>query len=96
MKHIFFKSFATKLSICILSFTLIIFTAIMVFFYTYSRERTTEYAIKQTHGLLSNMATKISSQLMTVETTLTQSIWMLEDNLNNRLTPAYHHFGCRE
>lgn len=83
MKHVFFKSFATKLSICILSFTLIIFTAIMVFFYTYSRERTTEYAIKQTHGLLSNMATKISSQLMTVETTLTQSIWMLEDNLNN-------------
>lgn len=83
MKHFLFKSFATKLSIYILSLTLLIFTAIMILFYTYSRKRVTEDAVKYTHALLSNMVTEITSQLLTVENTLTQSTWLIEKNLNH-------------
>lgn len=83
MKHFFLKSFATRLSIYVLSFTLAIFVAVMFLFYTYSRDKITGYAIEHTHGLLSNMATQISGQLLTVETTMNQSAWMLEEDLNN-------------
>lgn len=92
MKHTFSCSFATRLSIYVLSFTLIVFTTIMVVFYKYSREKVTSYAIERTHGLLSNIATEISSQLMSVETTINQSTWVLEesldkpDSLNNIIT----------
>lgn len=82
MKHTFSCSFATRLSIYVLSFTLIVFTTIMVVFYKYSREKVTSYAIERTHGLLSNIATEISSQLMSVETTINQSTWVLEESLN--------------
>lgn len=37
MKHTFSRSFATRLSIYVLSFTLIVFTTIMVLAYNYSR-----------------------------------------------------------
>lgn len=82
MKHFIFQSFATRLSIYVLSFTLIIFVTIMCLFYTYSRDKITSYAIAHTHGLLGNMATQIGGQLLTVETTMNQSTWMLEKDLN--------------
>ncbi len=83
MKSILSHSFATRLSIYVLTFTLVVFTTIMVLFYVYSRDKVTNYAIESTHGLLSNIATQISSQLMSVETTMNQSTWMLEKNLDN-------------
>ena len=73
MKHIFSHSFATRLSIYVFSFTLIVFATIMALFYNYNHEKVTSYAIERTHGLLSNIATEISSQLMSVETTINQS-----------------------
>ena len=57
MKHTFSRSFATRLSIYVLSFTLIVFTTIMVLAYNYSQEKVTNYAIERTHGLLNNMVT---------------------------------------
>ena len=83
MKHTFSRSFATRLSIYVLSFTLIVFTTIMVLAYNYSQEKVTNYAIERTHGLLNNMVTEISSQLSSVKTTVNQSLWMLEGGLNH-------------
>ena len=60
MKHTFSRSFATRLSIYVLSFTLIIFATIMALFYYYSHQKVTDFAIERTHGLLSNIATEIS------------------------------------
>lgn len=82
MKHILSRSFATRLSIYVLSFTLIVFATIMILFYNYSHEKVTNYAIERTHGLLNNIATEISSQLMSVETTINQSVWVMEEHLN--------------
>ena len=76
------KSFASRMSICVLSFTLVVFTVIITLFYTYSREKVTDFAIKDTHGQLQNMATKIGDLLQTVETTVAQSCWMVEENLS--------------
>ena len=56
MTHTYSRSFATRLSIYILSFTLIVFATIMGLFYKYSHEKVTNYAIERTHGLLSNIA----------------------------------------
>ena len=70
MKHTFSRSFATRLSIYVLSFTLIIFATIMALFYYYSHQKVTDFAIERTHGLLSNIATEISGQLLSVETTI--------------------------
>lgn len=78
MKHTFSRSFATRLSIYVLSFTLIIFATIMALFYYYSHQKVTDFAIERTHGLLSNIATEISGQLLSVETTIEQSVWILE------------------
>ncbi|MBX9190455.1 SpoIIE family protein phosphatase [Bacteroides sp. K03] len=83
MKYIFCKSFATQLSIYVLSFTLAVFVVIILLFYTYSRDKIIEHAVDYTHGVLNNMSTQISAQLLTVETTMKQSTWMLEANLNN-------------
>ena len=82
MKRFLFQSFASRLSIYVLSITLIIFATIMSLFYSYSRDRITSHAITHTHDLLSNIATKIGGQLLTVETTMNQSVWILEKNLN--------------
>lgn len=81
MKPIFSQSFATKLSIYVLSFTLIVFTCIMALFYNYSRKQITDDAIENTHGLLGNIATQIGNELRIVETTLKQSAWIIEKNL---------------
>lgn len=83
MKHLIRHSFATRLSIYVLSFTLVVFATIMILFYDYSQKKVTNFAVERTHGLLSNMATQISSQLMSVETTMNQSAWMVENNLQN-------------
>ena len=82
MKYTFSRSFATRLSVYVLSFTLIIFTIIMALAYKYSSDKITDYAIERTHGLLSNMVTEISSQLTSVQTTVNQATWMLKDNLD--------------
>lgn len=82
MKHTYSRSFATRLSIYVLSFTLIVFATIMELFYKYSHEKVTNYAIERTHGLLNNIATEITSQLRSVETTINQSVWVLERNIN--------------
>ena len=84
MKHTFSHSFATRLSIYVFSFTLIVFATIMALFYNYNHEKVTSYAIERTHGLLSNIATEISSQLMSVETTINQSTWVLERNIKRQ------------
>lgn len=81
--HMHFTSFATRMSIYVLSFTLIVFTAVMMLFYGYSRNKITDYAVEHTHGRLQNMATQIGSLLLTVETTMNQSAWMVEESLNN-------------
>ena len=39
MKHIFSHSFATRLSIYVFSFTLIVFATIMALFYNYNHEK---------------------------------------------------------
>ena len=83
MKHTFSRSFATRLSIYVLSFTLIIFATIMALFYYYSHQKVTDFAIERTHGLLSNIATEISGQLLSVETTIEQSVWILEKNIDH-------------
>ena len=67
MKAFFSPSFATKLSIYVLSFTLIVFVCIMMLFYNYSRKQITEDAIDHAHGLLRNTATQISGELQIVE-----------------------------
>ena len=82
MKNIFHHTFATRLSIYVLSFTLVVFTTIMILFYNISHKKVTSFAIERTHGLLSNIATQISSQLMSVETTINQSSWIVEGNIN--------------
>lgn len=83
MLHIRNKSFATRVSIYVLSFTLIVFSVIMGIFYTFSRNKVTELAIAKTHGELQNMASEINGLLMTVETTLDQSAWVVEKNLGD-------------
>ncbi|WP_455667300.1 SpoIIE family protein phosphatase [Phocaeicola sp.] len=77
----FFHSFATRLSIYVLSFTLIVFTVVMVSYYSYSEKKLTEYAVDYTHGQLTTVATQINSLLQRVETTLTQSTWIVEKEL---------------
>ena len=47
MTHTYSRSFATRLSIYILSFTLIVFATIMGLFYKYSHEKVTNYAIER-------------------------------------------------
>lgn len=76
------KSFATRMSIYILSFTLVVFTAVMILFYSYSRNKVTDYAVKYTHGQLQNMTIQISNMLGTVETAMKQSSWIIERNLS--------------
>lgn len=83
MKYTFSRSFATRLSIYVLSFTLVVFATIMFVFYRYSHEKVTSFAIERTHGLLSNIATEISGQLMSVETTINQSVWVLEEQIQH-------------
>ena len=77
-----FKSFATRLSIYTLTFVIIIFAVIMALFYTYSREKMTDYAIERTHGLLKNMALQVNGLLETVEITVQQSVGLVEENLS--------------
>lgn len=77
-----FKSFATRLSIYTLSFVIVIFAMIMALFYTYSREKMTDYAIERTHGLLKNMVTQIHGSLASVENSLRQAEWMIGENLS--------------
>lgn len=89
MKYTFSRSFATRLSIYVLSFTLIVFATIMVLFYKYSHDKVTNYAIERTHGLLNNIAGEINSQLRSVETTINQSVWIVERNMNR--PDSLHH-----
>lgn len=76
-------SFVARLNIYVISFTVIIFLIVMTIFYTISRKEITEHAVQRTHGLLLNMATQIDGLLMTVETTMRQSTWMIEEDLSN-------------
>ena len=75
-----FKSFASRMSIYVLSFTLIVFIVIITLFYSYSRKKVTDFAIKSTHEQLQNMASKIGDLLQTVETTMNQTSWMIEES----------------
>lgn len=81
-QHFQFKSFATRMSIYVLSVTLVVFTILIVLFYSFSRKKVTDYAVKYTHGQLQNTATKINGLLQTVETTINQSVWMIEESLS--------------
>lgn len=83
MKRIYSHSFATKLSIYVLSFTLVVFTCVMALFYHYSREKITDDAIAHAHGALKNIATQISGELRIVESTLKQTTWLIEKNRNH-------------
>lgn len=83
MMKLQFKSFATRLSIYIISFTIIVFLGVMVIFYSYNRKEVTEHSVQYTHGLLRNMATQIHGVLMTVEATMRHSEWMIEENISN-------------
>lgn len=89
MARLSFHSFASRLSIYVLSFTFIVFAIVMISFYTYSEKKLTEYAIDYTHGQLKTVATQINSLLQNVETALKQSTWIVEKEL---LRPdSLHH-----
>ena len=45
MKHTFSHSFATRLSIYVFLFTLIVFATIMALIYNYNHEKVTSYAL---------------------------------------------------
>ena len=96
MKHTFSHSFATRLSIYVFSFTLIVFATIMALFYNYNHEKVTSYAIERTHGLLSNIATEISSQLMSVETTINQSTCIGKKHKPAGFIASYHRISRKE
>ena len=96
MKHTFSHSFATRLSIYVFSFTLIVFATIMALFYNYNHEKVTSYAIERTHGLLSNIATEISSQLMSVETTINQSMGIGKKHKPAGFIASYHRISRKE
>lgn len=61
----------------------------MIMFYSYSKEQITENAIEYTQGLVSNVATKISGELHTVETIIKQSAWIAERSLEQ--PDSLHH-----
>lgn len=82
MTRLKFKSFATRLSVYTIVFTIIIFTLIMVIFYTYSRERMIKHAVSHTHSLLNNMATQIENKLNTVEDAVVNCEWIVKENLS--------------
>lgn len=83
MVHPFLNSFATRLSIYVLSFTFIVFTIVMVSYYSVSERKLTEYAIEYTHGQLKTVATQINGLLQNVETALNQSTWIIEKDLSH-------------
>lgn len=63
----------------------------MMLFYNYSRKQITEDAIDHAHGLLRNTATQISGELQIVESTLEQSVWIVEKNLSTRFSKRCPH-----
>lgn len=76
------KSFATRMSLYVLSFILVFFIVIMAIIYSNSRQKTTENAVKHTHGQLQTMTTQISNMLQSVEVTMKQSVWIIEKKLS--------------
>lgn len=78
-----FKSFASRLSAYTISFTIIIFTLIMIIFYAYSSRKIMNNALNYTNSLLDNMANKINNQLTTVEAVINNSAWTIEESLSN-------------
>lgn len=82
MRHIRLGSFATRMSVYVLSFMLIVFTVVMGLFYVYSRQKATDNAIQYTHEQLKSTAIQINGLLQTVETTMNQSVWMIEKELS--------------
>lgn len=82
MSHLLSHSFATKLSIYVLSFTLAVFVCIMALFYNYSQRKITDDAIELAHGSLQHLATQISGELQRVEAAVRQSVWIVEKNLD--------------
>ncbi|MEG1539389.1 MAG: SpoIIE family protein phosphatase [Muribaculaceae bacterium] len=83
MKKLRFKSFATRLSVFTIIFTIIIFTIIMIIFYSYSRQVIIKNAVSHTHSLLSNMAIQLDDKLNMAETALINCDWIVKDNLEN-------------
>lgn len=81
MAELKFKSFATRLSVYTIVFTIIIFTVIVVLFYTYSRERMIKHAVLHTHSLLENMATQIENRLNSAEDAVENCEWIVKENL---------------
>lgn len=82
MLRLQFKSFATRMCIYVISFTTFVFAIVIGLFYTHSRSTIIEHAFDHTHGELRTMSSQISSLLKTVEISLNQSVWMIEDNLD--------------
>lgn len=82
MLRLHIKSFATRMCLYVISFTTLVFAIVFWLFYTHSRSMAIEHAIDHTHGELRTMSSQISSLLKTVETSLDQSVWMIEDNLD--------------
>lgn len=78
-----FQSFASRLSAYTITFTIVIFTLIMIIFYAYSSKTITDHALTHTHSLLNNMASQINNQLTTVEAAVNNSAWMIEESLSN-------------
>ena len=82
MLQLHFKSFATRMCLYVISFTTLVFAIVIWLFYTHSRSAITEHAIDHTHDELKTMSSQISGLLKTVETSLEQSVWLIEDNLD--------------
>lgn len=78
-----FKSFATRLSVYTIIFTIIIFSIVMVIFYTFNRKAIIKHAVSQTHSLLANMATQLDNKLNMAETAVINCDWIVKDNLAN-------------
>lgn len=77
------KSFATRLSIYLISFTVIVFFAVMGVLYKHNSDEITHYAMQHTHDLLQNMATQVDGLLKSVEEPMTYSEWTAKARLSN-------------
>ncbi|MEG0500322.1 MAG: IcfG-like protein, partial [Rikenellaceae bacterium] len=77
------RSFATRMCLYVITFTIVVFLAVMTILYTSGRTEITNNAVQHTHDLLQNMATQINGLLVNVEATMQNSVWMIEESLPN-------------
>lgn len=83
MRKLRFNSFATRLSVATILFTIIIFTIVCIIFYTYSSRSVIRDAITNTHSRLQTMAIQISDKLTNTKVAVLNAEWIIRQNANN-------------